>query len=84
MGTYKIADERVKLSRITKDVAVQVWACGSLSEKKEFLLNYIGDCNTQEELKIRHKINYANNSTQIDMIVSNLLLKTEGHGVLSA
>ena len=70
-----------KLPKITEDIAKKVWSLNDLNSKKEFLLNYMGEhFNIVEQGLIRVKLNKMYNNTNIDMLVSNMMLKTEGKG----
>ena len=70
-----------KLAKMTDEIAKQVWMLTDVNDKKLVIMDWIGeDCNTPEEMKLRNNIQSAKKGEQIDMIVSNMLLKTHGMG----
>jgi len=72
----------MKLPTITQDFVKQVWTITDLNMKKETILNFIGeDFNTASQGAIRVKIKKARSCSQLDIIVSNMLLVTENIGV---
>lgn len=70
-----------KLPKITEDIAKQVWSLKDVSSKKEFLLNYMGEhFNIVKQGLIRIKLNKMYNNTGINVLVSNMMLKSERRG----
>ena len=71
-----------KLQIITDSIARQVWMLTSLEDKKLVLLDHIGEeTNTPEQIKIRLDINSMTTTKGMDVLISNMLLKSEGKGL---
>ena len=81
MNNFKALQSKkaIKLTKITPQMAQQIWLLPDLNDKKLVLLDFIGtDCNTTEEMKIRQKIQNSRNGDQINQIITNMMLKADG------
>jgi hypothetical protein len=71
-----------KLKKMNDEITKMVWSTKDLSAKKKILIEYIGEqTNIPEYIRIRDNIVSAKTPSEVDKIVTNMLLASEGIGV---
>lgn len=71
-----------KLPVVDEKIAKQVWALPNVIAKRNFLLEFIGEnYNTTQQGILRLRLAKMKTAYQIDNLVTNMMLKTDGLGV---
>ena len=71
-----------KFNKFTNDIRLQVNLIKELSAKKEFLMNFLKETTNVQYVKIRENISKARSVIDLEVIMFQMQLKSEGQGVI--
>lgn len=71
-----------KFNKFTNEIRLQVNAIKELSAKKEFLMNFLKETTNVQYVKIRENIMKARSIIDLETIMFQMQLKSEGQGVI--
>ena len=71
-----------KFNKFTNEIRLQVNAIKELSAKKEFLMNFLKETTNVQYVKIRENILKARSVIDLEVIMFQMQLKSEGQCVI--
>ena len=71
-----------KFNKFTNEIRLQVNEIKELSAKKEFLMNFLKETTNVQYVKIRESIIKARSVIDLETIMFQMQLKSEGQGVI--
>ena len=71
-----------KFNKFTNEIRLQVNEIKELSAKKEFLMNFLKETTNTQFVKIRENIIKARSVIDLEVIMFQMQLKSEGQGVI--
>ena len=71
-----------KFNKFTNEIRLQVNEIKELSAKKEFLMNFLKETTNTQFVKIRENIIKARSVIDLEKIMFQMQLKSEGQGVI--
>lgn len=71
-----------KFNKFTNEIRLQVNAIKELSAKKEFLMNFLKETTNVQYVKIRENILKARSVIDLEVIMFQMQLKSEGQDVI--
>ena len=70
------------LRKFTNKIRLEVAKLQNIQDKKDYLINFMGETNNVQYGKLRNKIRTIKSDTELEIIMFNMQLMSEGNGVL--